>query len=258
MDIGGAKIGVQIHPQHTTAEDLRRAWRSADAAGADSIWVWDHFFPLYGGRDGTHFECWTQLAAMAVETSRARIGSLVTCAAYRNPDLLADMARTVDHLSGGRLVLGIGVGWAQRDYEEYGYAYGRPATRLRELDRALGRIERRLRRLNPPAFGSLPILIGGGGERVTLRLVARHAQIWNLVSNDPDSFAAKQRVLDDWCRREGRRPGDVERTVCFEIEQVPDPAGFVEAGAQHLIVQWRHPFPIEPVRHLLTRFRGPS
>ncbi|MEZ5239641.1 MAG: LLM class F420-dependent oxidoreductase [Microthrixaceae bacterium] len=203
------RVGVQLHPQATTVGDLRAAWRSADQMGADSIWVWDHFFPLYGDPDAAHFEAWTLMAAMAADTERARLGTLVTGNSYRNPELLADMARTVDHISGGRAYLGVGSGWFERDYEEYGYEFGTAIGRLRQLEADLPRMRDRLSKLNPAPLGELPLLIGGSGEKVTLRLVAQYADAWNTFG-PPDHFASKNEVLDRWCADLGRPHRDRE------------------------------------------------
>jgi probable F420-dependent oxidoreductase len=243
-------VGVQLHQQHTTIDEYRRAWRAADELGVDSIWNWDHFFPLYDGANGAHYEAYALLAAMAVDTSHARLGSMVTCQSYRNPDLLADMARTIDQLSGGRFVLGLGSGWYDRDYEEYGYEFGTAAGRLRDLERGLARIERRLGLLNPPPVGPLPILIGGSGEQVTLRLVAEHAELWNTFG-PPRHFARKNRVLDEWCERVDRDPAEIERTVLINPDEVADWPAYLDAGAQHLIVQFGPPFDLSPVQRLL-------
>lgn len=248
------KIGVQLHPQGTTTGQLREAWRAADALGVDSIWVWDHFYPLYGDPEAAHFEAYTLLAAMAVETASAQIGALVTCNSYRNPELLADMSRTIDHLSGGRFVLGIGSGWFERDYAEYGYEFGTAPDRLRALGAALPRIKARLGKLTPGPVGSLPILIGGSGEKVTLRLVAEHADGWNTFG-PPDKFAGKSAVLDQWCAKVGRDPKTIERTVGIGADEVEDWQAYVDAGADHLIVMTGPPFDLDPVARLVELAR---
>jgi probable F420-dependent oxidoreductase len=249
------KVGVQLQPQHTTMDDLRAAWRAADDMGVDSIWTWDHFYPLYGEPDGPHFEGWMTLAAMAADTSRASIGMLVTGNTYRNPDLLADMARTLDHISGGRAYLGLGAGWFERDYAEYGYEFGTAGSRLRELETSLERIKARLGALNPPPVGRLPILIGGGGEKVTLRITARHADAWNTFG-PAENFAHKSAVLDRWCAEVGRDPGEIERTVAINGTDVEAGTvdGLLEAGATHLIVMkgTEGPFDLDELERLLA------
>jgi probable F420-dependent oxidoreductase len=245
-------VGVQLHPQATSYVELRDAWRRAEELGVDSIWTWDHFFPLYGDPDEAHFEGWTILTAMAADTERAKLGMLVTCNSYRNPELLADMARTVDHVSGGRMYLGIGAGWFERDYSEYGYEFGTAINRLHKLRDDLPRLKARLGKLNPAPIGDLPILVGGSGERVTLKLTAEHADAWNSFG-PPETFAHKNGVLDRWCDELGRDRSEIERTVLISAEDVAIADRYLEAGATHLIVMTGHPFDLAPVEALVAR-----
>ena len=250
--MAGLKIGVHIRPQHTSVEAMRAAWRGADALGVDSITVWDHFYPLSGDPAGTHFECWSLLAALACDTQHAQIGAIVSAIAYRNPDLLADMARTVDHLSDGRLILGLGAGNSERDHEEYGYGFGSAAERLKALRQGLTRIKSRLGKLNPPPKGRLPILIGGGGEQVTLRLVAEFADMSN-TPGAPDVQRSKNALIDEWCERVGRKPSEIERTCNIPVTAVERIHEFAEAGAERLQIQLDHPFDLKPVEEALKR-----
>jgi probable F420-dependent oxidoreductase len=243
-------VGIQLHPQATTLDELRAAARAADEMGADSIWVWDHFFPLYGDGDAAHFECYTTLAALAVETERARLGALVTCNSYRNPNLLADMARTIDHLSHGRFTLGIGSGWFERDYDEYGYGFGTAIGRLRALERDLPIIKDRLAKLNPGPVGPMPIMIGGSGRKVTLRIVAEQATSWNTFGT-PEEFAETNAVLDDWCAKVGRDPSEIERTVAVDPKAAGQVNEYAAAGADHLILMQGPPFSLDTLQTAL-------
>ncbi|MCC6626944.1 MAG: LLM class F420-dependent oxidoreductase [Chloroflexi bacterium] len=249
------RVGVQVRPQHTTYGSMRDCWRRCEDLGVDVLYTWDHFFPLSGDPNGPHFECWSLLAAMAEVTERVEFGTLVLCNGYRNPALLSNMAKTVDHISGGRLILGIGAGWAERDYAEYGYEYGTAPDRLRALGRALPIIkERWAHDVPPPLRDPIPILIGGAGEKVTLRLAAQHADAWNCVAR-PDGYAHKIAVLNDWCARLGRDPRAIERTVGVELadtERDDMLDAFVAAGADQLIIRFGEPWDFAAVARLVA------
>ncbi len=249
------KIGVQLHPQATSMAQLRQAWEQADAMKVDSLWTWDHFYPLYGDPDAPHFEGYSILAAMAATTTHAQIGALVSCNSYRNPQLLADMARTIDHLSNGRFVLGIGSGWFERDYTEYGYEFGTAPGRLKLLGQALPVIVDRLAKLNPAPIGKLPLLIGGGGEKVTLRLVARHAQMWNGFGT-PAELKQKNTIIDEWCKVEGTDPASIERTTLQSADANINLDELHDAGIQHLILAVGNPFDLSAVEAVLGRARA--
>jgi probable F420-dependent oxidoreductase len=257
------RIAFSIQPQHADYAAIRKAVVNAEEAGADVITSWDHFFPLFGDPDGKHFECWTMLAAWAEATSRVEIAPLVTPPAYRNPDLLADMSRTVDHISGGRLILGLGAGWFERDYQEYGFEFGTPGSRLASLEAAILRIKRRWAALNPPPTRDVPILIGGGGERKTLRYTAQHANIWHGIGH-LDDLIRKSTILDQWCAAEGRDRAEIERSTPAgeptsgttpSRQAAPDELGpkLLDAGFTLLNVRERGPdYDLGPLRDWLA------
>ena len=215
------RIGVQLAPQHATYAQLRDAVLRAEDLGVDAIFNWDHFFPLTEPLDGAHYEAWTMLASIAELTERVEFGPLVNCSSYRNADLQADMARTVDHISAGttgvgRLIFGTGSGWAEPDYDAYGYPFGTVGSRLDALGDDLTRIRRRWDVLNPAPTRRIPVLIGGQGEQKTLRLVARHADIWHAFTR-LENLPHKIGILHDWCAREGRDPAEIELSSGFTI-----------------------------------------
>lgn len=232
------RVAVQVWPQHSTFAEQRSTWLRCEELGVDDVFTWDHFFPLSGDPEGAHFEGWTLLAAMAEATERVRVGTLVTSVGYRNPDLLADMVATIDHVTHGRAILGIGAGWNERDYREYGFDYGDVSSRAQLFSDSVPRIVERLGQLTPPPVSSpLPILIGGGGERTTLRLVAEHAHIWNFFFSDAAAFTAKNDVLNRWCAQVGRDPDAIVRSIAMtdpgQLDQLDD---LHEAGLTHFIL----------------------
>jgi probable F420-dependent oxidoreductase len=203
------RLGVQVAPQHALYPTIRDTVAALEDAGVDVIFNWDHFFPLSGDPDGLHYESWTMLAAIAEQTSRVELGALVNCNSYRNPDLQADMARTIDHISGGRFIFGTGSGWFEKDYDEYGYTFGTVGQRLDALAENLPRIEARWAKLNPAPTRRIPILIGGGGEKKTLKIVARHADIWHSFS-DGETLRRKLGILAEHGETVGRDVSEIE------------------------------------------------
>lgn len=247
------RVGVQLHPQHTSYQDYIDAVRRSEDLGVDTIFNWDHFFPLYGNPQGNHFEGWTLLSAMAALTQRAQIGCLVTCNTYRNPALLADMAKTVDHISNGRLILGLGAGWFERDYKEYGYDFGTAGSRLNALAEALPTIKHRWEVDVPqPVHKTIPILIGGGGEKKTLRITAQYADMWHGFG-DADAIGHKMEVLDNWCKEVGRDPQAIERycgTNANDSDEARD--ALVKAGVTHLIMGMGVPWNFDAIKKLVA------
>lgn len=224
--VDSIRVGVQLWPGGTPDyRTCREAVIRAEELGADAIFGYDHFHKPFTvpSEDGlpqllpeqpdvNNFEGWTALASWAEITERAEIGLLVTGVGYRNPDLLADMARTVDHISGGRLILGLGSGWYEKDYAVYGYDFGTVRSRMDLLDASLPRIEQRFTQLVPPPVRKIPILIGGMGVRRTLPIVARHADIWHTFASVGE-YRRKNAILKDLAGELGRDEKLIQRAV---------------------------------------------
>lgn len=232
----GIAIGLQVWASHVTWPDLMAAGRSIDDLGFETLWSNDHFVPALGpesvvGRvDGPIFEGWSVLSGWAAATSRVRLGCLVSGAGYRNPGLLVRMATALDHASGGRALLGIGAGWHEREHRMYGFPYPGIGERLDRLEETAaicrglldgervtlaGRWYAADEAVNdpPPLQARMPLVIGGSGEKRTLRIVARCADWWNADGEDPAEFARLNGILDDHCEAIGRDPTSIRRTI---------------------------------------------
>lgn len=246
------RLGIQVQPQHALYPKVRDTVRALDDMGVDILFNWDHFFPLSGDKDGLHFEAWTELGSWAELTSNVEFGTLVNCNSYRNPDLQADMARTLDHISGGRFIFGTGSGWFERDYDEYGYEFGTAGSRLDALAEALPRIESRWQKVNPAPLRDIPILIGGSGEQKTLKLVAKHADIWHSFV-PPAELPRKIGILQEHCDTVGRDISEIEFSSEQRVKDLATADELRELGVTLFTIGISGPdYPLDVVREWLV------
>jgi F420-dependent oxidoreductase-like protein len=228
------RFGLFTGLTHTTWDDVRALWTHADRTGWDAACVTDHFMPNTADRRGDSLECWTMLAALATQTTRMRVGTIVAGNTYRHPAVLAKMATNVDIMSGGRLICGIGAGWQENEHRAYGIEFYTVAERLARLDEAChvlkalwtepkASFKGRYYQLDEAPLDPKPIqqphpelMIGGGGEKVTLRIAARHADHWNTWGG-PETLGRKNRILDEHCAKVGRDPGQILRSAVMPL-----------------------------------------
>lgn len=257
------RFGIKLTPQFTTIEKLRGVWKIADAAGFDSCWTFDHFAAI-GGDDhtGDVFEGWALLAAMAEATERVRIGCMVTGNTYRHPAVLAKLATTVDHLSGGRLEFGLGAAWAEVEHTMLGLEFGTVRERMDRFAEALTiirslwtepkttfdgkhyQLRDAVANPKPVQRPYPPIWVGGSGRRRTLRITAEHADAWNATGSGPEEYAELSEVLDRHCADFGRDPAQIRRTIQLRLgEHATNPEGllpivesYARVGAGEVII----------------------
>ncbi|MFM2183593.1 MAG: hypothetical protein RJB61_1887 [Actinomycetota bacterium] len=289
-------FGVHVGLQHTTADELRSVWRQIEDMGYGWISVWDHFYGATGRpEDAACLEAVAMHAALACTTSRVQCGSLVYSIGYRHPAVLAKAITAIDQLSGGRANMGIGAGWAKVEYDAYGIAFPEPKVRLDQLEEGIQVLRgllhdevttfdgtwftlREARNEPRPVQRRIPIWIGGGGEKRTLRIAARHADGWNVPFVTPEQFAHKCAVLDQHCADLGRDPRSVTKSVnlglAYTEESLVQQFGgiadmvrggvlggsdqqvlerideYVAAGAQQVNIALRAPFDLASVERL--------
>lgn len=236
------RFGIQTSQQEMGYEEIVSVWKKAEEVGFDSAFAFDHFMPIMGADiDGPCLEGWTLLAALAAETQRMQIGLLVTGNTYRNPALLAKMATTVDHISNGRVILGIGAGWFEEEHVAYDFPFYTARERAERLDEALQVIIKLWTEDHPSFDGKYydlrnapfapknvqkphpPILIGGQGKKWIVPLVGRYAQHWNApVGLTPDDIRERIEIIKAECKRVGREPCDVEVSAFLVLYSVTD------------------------------------
>jgi len=261
-------FGIKTAPQHTTYADMLAVWQEADGLDIfEHAWLFDHYAPINSDVNGPCLEGWTLLAAYAAHTSRIRLGLMVTGNTYRHPAVLAKIAATVDVISGGRLDFGIGAGWNEYEHASMGIPLYAAGERIRRLGEACDLIKLLFTRHTTDYDGRYyqlkdarsepkpvqkpypPFVIGGGGEQLTLRVVAKHADVWNFAGGSTDTFTHKVTVLREHCAEIGRNPDEIKLSVQLVVnpdnlgETVENVQRFVDVGATHLILNLRPPFP---------------
>ena len=276
------RFAFKTAPQHTTWADMLAVWQAADDIEVfESGWTFDHFYPIFSDTSGPCLEGWTTLTALAQATRRVWLGTLVTGIHYRHPAVLANMAASLDIISGGRLELGIGAGWNEQESGAYGIELGTPGQRSDRLEEAcevlIGllshetttfkgeyyQLENARNEPKGPQQPHPPICIGGSGERRTLRTAARFAQHWNFVAGTPEQFAHKREVLHAYCADIGRNPDEIllSSHVMFDGDPsaaAASAAALGEVGVQLGIVHIRPPHDpavLEPLATALAQLR---
>jgi alkanesulfonate monooxygenase SsuD/methylene tetrahydromethanopterin reductase-like flavin-dependent oxidoreductase (luciferase family) len=231
-------FGIHLGQQDISADETRRLWRYADTRGFGWMSVWDHFYRRDDDR-APHFEAIALLGALAVETTRIRFGCMVFAIQFRNLGLLAKSLITLDHLSGGRCEPGLGAGWHEPEYRAFGYPFDSVKERLDQLEEGAVALRKLLEQevtdhdgryfrltgayMNPkPVHGRMPLWVGGGGERRTARIAARHADGWNIPYIGPEEYRHKMAVLDEWCAKEGRDPAAIRRATQLGFYMAPE------------------------------------
>jgi F420-dependent oxidoreductase-like protein len=276
-------FGIKTAPQHVTYEEILPIWEEADTIPSiEHAWLFDHFMPI-GQYDpsGPCLESWSLLAALAARTERLRIGLMVTGNTYRHPAVLANIGATVDIISHGRLDFGIGAGWNEREHNAYGIPLYSTGERIRRLGEACEVIRLLWTEKAPDFEGKYyqlkgafcepkpvqkpypPFVIGGSGEQLTLRIVAKYASIWNFVGSSIEDFKHKNAVLDQHCAAIQRDPHEIARSIQPAAQpnnweatrqQIRE---FVQNGATHIIVNLRSPYPPAIVQKVVTEVIEP-
>jgi F420-dependent oxidoreductase-like protein len=278
------RFGIKTVPQHTTWREMLDVWKAADDIDLfESAWNWDHFYPLWGDGAGPNFEGWTMLGAMAQATRRIRIGCQVTGMIYRHPAVLANMAATVDHISGGRLDLGLGAGWNQVECDAYGMPLPPLKERFDRFDEGVEAIVALLTQDSTTYGGRYvqltdaycepkpvqqphpPIVIGGSGRTRTLRTAARYAQEWNVILQDPAGWTSLKDTLLAHCADVGRDPGEITCSVNVRMADASATSAVAEQAALYrdlgvdlVIVNLPQPFDaavLEPLAAALAPLR---